>query len=100
MGRELASARLPEKTPLAEPTAINFCKINFQKLYARARELGIAEWNDSLDYADFVHGLWQLMRTHDELKLEAKKIDSLLEEGDAIELLSEIVMNHRRERSL
>jgi hypothetical protein len=82
------------------PTTITFCKLNFRKLYAKSRKLGIAEWNDSLDYADFIHGLWHTMCTHEDLIRESSKIEEILNEGDAIELLSEIVMEHRRLQSL
>lgn len=100
MGRALTSARLKAKTLLVMPTTINLCKLNFHKLYSKARKLGIAEWNDSLDYPDFIHGLWHIMLTHKELKPEAIKIEEVLEHGDAIELLSEIVMEHRRINSM
>ncbi len=99
MGRAPINARLKEKTLLVMPTTINLCKLQFHKLYTQARRLGIAEWNDSLDYADFIHGLWHIMRTHKALKKDAEKIVDLLENGDAIELLSEIVLNHRRATS-
>jgi len=94
----LLSARLKEKTLIVMPTTLTFCKLHFRKLYAKSRKLGIAEWNDSLDYADFIHGLWHSMRTHEELIQESRKIEEILNEGDAIELLSEIVMEHRRQQ--
>lgn len=78
-------------------TTLTFCRLNFQKLYAKARKLGIAEWNDALDYPDFIHGLWLAMRQHSELREEARKIQDLLNNGDAIELLSLVVMSHRQE---
>lgn len=84
-------------TPRIMPTTLTFCRLNFQKLYAKARKLGIAEWNDALDYPDFIHGLWLAMRQHAELNEEARKIEDLLSNGDAIELLSEVVMLHRQE---
>jgi len=94
------SARLKEKTLIVMPTTITFCKLNFRKLYFKAIKLGVAEWNDSLDYPDFIHGLWHSMRTHENLQLEARKIEEILSEGDAIEILSEVVMDYRRQNSL
>ncbi len=96
MSRALTSARLKEETIIVMPTTLSFCKLNFIKLYSKARKLGIAEWNDSLDYPDFIHGLWHTMRTHEALTPVAKKIEEILQDGDAIELLSEVVLEHRR----
>ena len=97
MRRPHQSSNLQANTLKVMPTTLTFCKLNFQKLYSKARKLGIAEWNDALDYADFIHGLWQAMRLHPELNVEAKKIEDTLTDGDAIELLSEVVMRHRQE---
>lgn len=98
MGRAMKSERLVEAIPLLMPSTITFCKLNLQKLYAKARKLNIAEWNDALDYPDFIHGLWHTMLTHKELKEETAQLDAILDRGDAIELLSEVVMNHRRQK--
>lgn len=82
------------------PSSVQFCKLNFHKLYAKARRLGIVEWNDALDYPDFIHGLWHIMLTHEALKEDAMKIDNVLKNGDSIELLSEIVLSQRRLESI
>lgn len=97
MGKSLQTASLQANTLRIMPTTITFCKLNFQKLYSKSRKLGIAEWNDALDYPDFIHGLWLAMRQHADLKGEAQKIQDILNDGDAIELLSEVVMQHRRQ---
>lgn len=97
MKNSLQSARLRSNTLRIMPTTLTFCRLNFQKLYAKSRKLGIAEWNDALDYPDFIHGLWLAMRQHPELQEEARKIQDLLNDGDAIELLSAVVIQHRQE---
>lgn len=98
MGRGIKSERLAAAIPLLMPSTILVCKLNLKKLYAKARRLEIAQWNDALDYADFIHALWQTMLTHEALKEDAQKLQSVLDRGDAIELLSEVVMNHRRQK--
>ncbi len=100
MGRGIKSERLHAAIPLLMPSTITFYKLNLQKLYAKARRLNIAQWNDALDYADFIHALWNTMLTHDALKEDAQQLEAILDTGDAIELLSEVVMNHRRQKLL
>ena len=100
MGRGIKSERLVASIPLLMPSSISFCKLHLQKLYAKARRLELAQWNEALDYADFIHALWNTMCTHEALKEETDKLASTLDRGDAIELLSEVVMNHRRQKLL
>lgn len=100
MGRGIKSERLVAAIPLLMPSTISFCKLNLQKLYAKARRLELAQWNDALDYADFIHALWNTMCTHEALKDDTAMLMDVLDHGDAIELLNEVVMNHRREKLL
>ncbi len=95
MGRATKSERLTTARPILMSSTITFCKLNFQKLYARSRRLKLAEWNESLDYADFIHALWGTMLKHDALKEEAAQLEEILGNGDAIQILSDIVTEHR-----
>ena len=95
MGRTSNTERLTAPRPIVMPSTITFCKLSIRKLYAKSRRLGIASWNDSLDYADFIHELWDPISGHRELKDEAARTLEILGKGDVIQLLSDTVMEHR-----
>ncbi|MEP0262294.1 hypothetical protein [Dokdonia sp.] len=95
MGRASNTERLTSSRPIVMPSTITFCKLSIRKLYAKSRRLGIASWNDSLDYADFIHELWEAISKHRELKEEAARTLEILGKGDVIQLLSDTVMEHR-----
>lgn len=95
MGRTSNSERLTAPRPIVMQSTITFCKLTIRKLYAKSRRLGIANWNDSLDYADFIHELWDAISRHRELKDEAAQTQEILGKGDVIQLLSDTVMEHR-----
>lgn len=95
MGRASNTERLTAPRPIIMPSTITFCKLSIRKLYAKSRRLGIASWNDSLDYADFIHELWESISGHRELKEEAARTLEILGKGDVIQLLSDTVMEHR-----
>ena len=96
MGRPSKTERLKSARPLVMPSTLSFCKLNLQKLYARCRRLQITHWNDDQDYADYINNLWVLMLKHNALKEEAKKLEEMLGTGDAVQILSDIVMEHRQ----
>lgn len=74
---------------------LTICKLDLQKLYARTRRLDLAHIGKNQDYADYIHNLWSTMLTHRSLKTEAQKIEELLGKGDSIQLLHDVVMEHR-----
>ncbi len=96
MGRASKSERLTSIRPIVMPTTITFSKLTLKKMYAKSRRLRIAQWNDALDYAEFIHALWNTMLNHDELKNDAIQLQEMLGKGDAIQLLSDTVLEHRR----
>lgn len=96
MGRASKSERLTSTRPIVMPTTITFSKLTLKKLYAKSRRLRIVQWNDALDYAEFIHALWNTMLNHEELKKDAIQLQEMLGKGDAIQLLSDTVMEHRR----
>lgn len=95
MGRPTKTERLKEARPLVMQSTLTFCRLNLQKLYARTRRLNLANIGDEQDYADYIHSLWNTMLTHDELKIESLKLEEILGTGDAIQLLNDVVMDHR-----
>lgn len=95
MGRPTKTERLKEARPLVMQSTLTFCRLNLQKLYARTRRLNLANISDEQDYADYIHSLWNTMLTHDELKIESHKLEEILGTGDAIQLLNDVVMDHR-----
>ena len=92
MGRASNSERLTAPRPIIMHSTITFCKLNIRKLYAKGRRLGIAEWNNKSDYADYIHNLWEAISSHSELKEEAKRTEDILGKGDVIQLLSDTVI--------
>lgn len=94
MGRASNSERLRTPRPIVMPSTVTFCKLNIIKLYAKGKRLGITNWNNESDYADFIHNLWDAISSHSELKAEAKRIESILDKGDVIQLLSDTVMEY------
>lgn len=96
MGRPTKTERLKEARPIVMQSTLIFCKLNLQKLYARSRRLELTKWNEKSDYADYINNLWIIMLKHDALKDEAQKLEEMLGTGDAVQLLSDIVMSHRQ----
>ena len=64
------------------------------KLYKKCRAQRIAIYNNTMDYADFIHGLWSTMLRNPEFKEQAILIQEELGDGDAVQLLSEVVSEH------
>lgn len=95
MGRPTKTERLKQARPVIMQTTLTFCRLNFQKLYARSRRLQLATIEEGQDYAEYIHNLWKTMLTHDALKDEAKKLEDILGDGDAVQLLNDVVMDHR-----
>lgn len=96
MGRPSKTERLKSARPFIMPSTLTFCKLNLQKLYARSRRLQLTHWNEDQDYADYINNLWVTMLKHDALKEEAIKLEEMLGTGDAVQILSDIVMEHRQ----
>ena len=92
MGRASNTERLIAPRPIVMSSTITFCKLNIKKLYAKGKRLGITNWSNEADYADFIHNLWDAIASHRELKTEAKRIEDILGKGDVIQLLSDTVM--------
>lgn len=95
MGRASNSERLIAPRPTIMQSTITFCKLTIRKLYAKGRRLGIAGWNNTSDYADYIHNLWDAISSHSELKEEAKRTEDILGKGDVIQLLSDTVIEQR-----
>lgn len=96
MGRPTKSERLKVARPIIMQSTLIFCKLNLQKIYARSRRLDLTHWNEEQDYADYIHNLWTTMLKHDALKKEAQKLEEILGTGDAVQLLSDMVMEYRQ----
>lgn len=95
MGRPTKTERLKEARPILMQSTLTFCRLNLQKLYARTCRLNLAGIKEDQEYADYIHTLWETMLTHDDLKNEAQKLDDILDAGDAVQLLHDIVIDHR-----
>lgn len=55
----------------------------------KAKDSNLIEWNDELNFSDFVHALWRLFNTHEYFKEGTSKILSIVSENIAIEILSQ-----------
>lgn len=91
MGRASNSERLIVPRPNNMHSTITFCKLTIRKLYTKGRRLGIPDWNNESDYADYIHNLWDTISSHKELREEAKRTEDILGKGDVIQLLSDTV---------
>lgn len=49
----------------------------------------IIQWNDGLNYTEFVRAIWRLFCNHDNFKHETQHILTNLSEEDAMQLLSD-----------
>jgi len=47
------------------------------------------QWNDGLNYTEFIQALWRLFLNHDSFKEGTQDILGKLTEGDAMQLLSD-----------
>lgn len=99
MGRPTKTERLKFARPVIMRSTLNFCRLNLQKLYARTYRLQLATWSADQDYAEYINNLWATMMTHDALEDEARKLEETLGTGDAVQILSDIVMQHRQSRN-
>ena len=96
MGRPIKTERIKKARPILMESTIRLCKLNLKKMYAQSRRLDLARWNENQDYADYIHNLWNTMLKHNALTENATKLEEVLGSGDAIQLLSDIVINHKR----
>lgn len=60
-----------------------------KNLVQKAKDSNLIEWNDGLNFSDFVHALWHLFNSHEYFKDGTSKILSIVTESIAIEILSQ-----------
>ncbi len=96
MGVKRNSERLTEARVTAPLSTINNSKLSLHRLYSQCKSRGIAVWNDGLEYAEFIHALWNTMLTNEEFRPEAQKIEKAIGTGDAIQLLSDVFAESRK----
>ncbi|WP_147448374.1 hypothetical protein [Dokdonia sinensis] len=96
MGIKRNSERLMEARAAVLPSTINSSKLSLHRLYSKCKSRGIAVWNDGLEYAEFIHALWNMMLTNEEFRPEAQKIEEAIGTGDAIQLLSDVFAESRK----
>lgn len=96
MGRPTKTERLKFARPIIMQSTLTFCRLNLQKLYARSHRLHLTTWTPGQEYAEYINNLWMTMHKHDALKDEARKLEEMLGTGDAIQVLSDIVIEHRQ----
>lgn len=65
-----------------------FAKI-FQSHIASAMQQKIIQWNDGLNYTDFIQALWRVFKYHEDFKSDTEKVLRSLSEEDAIALLAD-----------
>jgi len=61
----------------------------FQSHIATAMRKKIIQWNDGLNYTDFIQALWRVFKFHEDFKADTEKILHILTEEDAIALLAD-----------
>ncbi len=60
-----------------------------KNLVQKAKDSNLIQWNDGLNFSDFIHALWQLLKTHENFKGGSTKILSIVSENKAIEVLAQ-----------
>ena len=96
MSRTRNTERLKEIRPKVMPSTLAMSKLAVKKLFSKIRREGVATWNDGLDYAEYIHALWNTLLQHKEYGVESQHIENMLGKGDAIQILSDIVLEDRR----
>ncbi|UOB17710.1 hypothetical protein [Abyssalbus ytuae] len=64
-------------------------RLLIRNLIQKAKDSNLAQWNEGLNFAEFVHALWRLFLRHDSFKNSANKILNQVSENYAIEMLAE-----------
>jgi len=68
-------------------------RLLIRDLIQKAKDSNLAQWNDGLNFAEFIHALWRLFLRHDSFKASASKILEEIPEDNAIELLAQELRN-------
>ncbi|WP_298511979.1 hypothetical protein [uncultured Kordia sp.] len=68
---------------------INASRIIIQSHIDKAFTEKFIQWNDGLDYTEFIRALWRLFLNHDGFKKGTQDILGKLTEEDAMQLLSD-----------
>tara|TARA_R110002020_G_scaffold374098_3_gene585516 strand:- start:1826 stop:2083 length:258 start_codon:yes stop_codon:yes gene_type:complete len=72
-----------------------YAKLNMQWLVKKASRIGLIEENEYLNYADYIHSLWFIIRHNGILGEKAKYLDKELGRGDSVQLLSDAMLELR-----
>ncbi|WP_046758474.1 hypothetical protein [Kordia jejudonensis] len=68
---------------------MNASRVIIQSHIDKAFSEKFIQWNDGLNYTEFIRALWRLFRNHDNFKDGTQHILSKLSEEDAMQLLSD-----------
>ncbi len=68
---------------------INASRVIIQSHIDKAFTEKFIQWNDGLNYTEFIRALWRLFLNHDNFKDGTQNILSKLSEEDAMQLLSD-----------
>ena len=60
-----------------------------KQLISKASDSNLIQWNDGLNFAEFIHAIWRLFLNHDSFKQSAEKILKKIPESSAIEILAQ-----------
>ena len=62
-----------------------------KSLVQKAKDINLIQWNDGLNFSDFIHALWRLFKTNENFKEGTSKILNIVPENTAIEVLAQEV---------
>lgn len=68
---------------------MNASRVIIQSHIDKAFSEKFIQWNDGLNYTEFIRALWRLFRNHDNFKEGTQDILGKLSEEDAMQLLSD-----------
>ena len=61
----------------------------FKNLVQEAKDSNLIQWNDGLNFSDFIYALWRLFNNHENFKESTSKILSMVPKDTAIDILAQ-----------
>lgn len=73
-------------------------QIIIRSLLHKAYDSNMIQWNDGLNFPDFIHALWRLFLKHENFKESTKNVLERIPEADALQILAREVNLTRSSR--
>jgi len=70
-------------------------QMHIRNLLFKAKSAKMVEWNEGLNFSEFIHAVWRLFLNHENFKTTAEHILKSMSEEDIIELLAREVNSEK-----